>query len=86
MKDHILEQFKSSDVFIDSLDITNREMDPQEVDPLDYRTLLNQNLIKDIDDNELYKELGIDYKELSKTIDTIKEQACDNFKTFQNVL
>ena len=78
MKDHILEQFKSSDVFIDSLDITNHEMDP-----LDYRTLLNQNLIKDLDDNELYKELGINYKELSKTIDSVKEKCCSNFKTLQ---
>ena len=78
LKDNILDQFKDTDIFIENL-----ELEEKQVDPLDYRSLLNQNLIKDINQNELYKEMGINYEEFSKNIDNIKTGMCTNFENLQ---
>ena len=78
LKDTILESFKDTDIFIDSLELKDTGCNP-----LDYRSLLNQNLIKDINHNELYKELGIDYTEFSQKLDNIKSGMCNNFEKLQ---
>ena len=80
IKNSILDDFKDTDIFIESRLSTDKP-----VDPLDYRTLLSQHLIGDINNNELYSELDIDYSEFSSKIDSIKCGMCENFKMLLNL-
>lgn len=80
IKNSVLEDFKDTDIFIES-----RISNDKPVDPLDYRTLLSQHLIRDINNNELYTELGIDYNDFDNKMVSIKEGMCENFKQLQDL-
>ena len=73
-KDSIIDNFKNTDVFIDSLDLLTSISNP-----LDYRSLLNENKIKDVDQNEFYESLDIDFKDFNKKIQSIKSKGIENY-------